>query len=269
MTCAQEHLADRRAARRAARAPDRGQHVRCDDDRAGPPRSERGRRRAQPRRCRRRRPASATRAAASRRALCSSTSALPPSVPPTSRTTSGRAARSAATSGGVQRTGVTCTTRAAGRQRDPVAGLGRDLPLVADDREPQPAAGAGAGEHVVGPHARAPRSASRPDGVDAVQHVGRRASSACDAVARSSPVPSVDERGLGERRPDVDADEHGNASGERPVEVGDQVVGVLDADRSRTRSAGTSSGEPATEACVIRPGCSMSDSRRRRATRRG
>ena len=28
----------------------------------------------------------------------------------------------------------------------------------------------------------------------------------------------------------------------------------------KTRSAGTSSGDPAAEACVIRPGCSISDS---------
>ena len=50
------------------------------------------------------------------------------------------------------------------------------------------------------------------------------------------------------------------ALAERLREVGDQVVGMLDADRQPDQVAGTSSGEPATLACVIGPGTSISDS---------
>ena len=66
----------------------------------------------------------------------------------------GPAARSAATSARGQRPGGDVDDLGAGRQADPVPGLGRHLALVADDGEPQPAAGAGAGQHLVDPVSR-------------------------------------------------------------------------------------------------------------------
>ena len=44
------------------------------------------------------------------------------------------------------------------------------------------------------------------------------------------------------------------------VEVGDEVVDGLDADRQPHERGSTASGEPATDAWVMRAGCSMSDS---------
>ena len=49
-------------------------------------------------------------------------------------------------------------------------------------------------------------------------------------------------------------------SGQRHPKIFQQVLGGLDADREPDQVGGTSSAEPATEACVIRPGCSISDS---------
>ena len=145
---AQEDLADRPARAVGGEHADArhdvvGEHVRRP--RAGRAAPRPG---AATRRCRPPRRAPATAARPGSRASPSSTSALPPSVPPTSSTTSGSAARSSAS---LASSSPPCEHQhdlAAAGERDPAAGLGGDQLLVADDRDAQPAAGAGAGEHV-------------------------------------------------------------------------------------------------------------------------
>ena len=164
----QEQLADRRARAERLERPIRGSTFGATTT-SRPRRSSSGAAlRAPPRRCRRRRRAPAAGRSPSRRALCSRTSASPPSVPPASSTTSGAGGAQAADVRRRQRAGVHVHDPAAGRQRDPAAGLRGDQPLVPDDRDPQAAARAGAGQHL----ARAGAGLlldRRPDGV------GRRA----------------------------------------------------------------------------------------------
>ena len=149
-------------------------------------------------------PASTTgtvrRRAAMTPALCLKISALPPSVPPTSSTTSGRAASSASQVVVAHRAGRDVHDAGPGRQTHPVAGLGRHDPFVADDREPEPAAGTGAGQR-----RRCPGAQLGPDRVHAVHDVGAE-SGGVGGGAEQRTVGEVDERGLGERGPDVDAD---------------------------------------------------------------
>ena len=196
-----------------------------------------------------------------------STSALPPSVPPISSTTSGAVRRERARSGVARqrRRPTTCDDLAAAGQRDPAAGLGGDQLLVADDGDPQPAAGAGAGQHLgvgrpgvgVGQLGRGRRRTRR----------ARRCSIVVGWLGRGDEPrrAEVDQRGLGERRAEVDAQTDAatarRAQPEGPVEVREQVVGGLDAD------ARAGPGRPAPrgrcrrrDAWVIRPGCSISDS---------
>ena len=89
-----------------------------------------------------------------------------------------------------------------GGQRHPAAGLGRDHPLMADDGQPQPAAGRGAHEDR---RVRDPTHAEARDGcVQAREHVGLRGR----GVLRGGPDDSVrpDRSGLGEGRAHIDAD---------------------------------------------------------------
>ena len=90
-----------------------------------------------------------------------------------------------------------------GGQPDAVPGLGRHLALVAHDRQAEPAPGAGAREHLVG---LAVAGQGGAHGIHAVHDVGgdgRRVARGAEDVARGG----VDEHGLGERRPDVDAED--------------------------------------------------------------
>ena len=117
---------------------------------------------------------------------------LPPSVPPTSSTTSGS---------GLGQVGVAAVVEAAGEhghdlatagQRDPSTGLGRDELLVADDRDPQAAAGAGAGEHLGVRALRATcsfsdaRQASKPSRTSVSMVVGWLALASIRPVSRST-----------------------------------------------------------------------------------
>ena len=145
------------------------------------------------RRCPRARPARAAGRAEPRARCARSTSALPPSVPPTSRTTSGRAARSASTPSSSIGPACTWTTWPPAVSADPVTGLGGDRALVADDREPQAAARARAGQHVgrrapaaqLGPRGRRRRRPGRR--VPMRRRVARRWPAACRRPRRRAP----------------------------------------------------------------------------------
>ena len=136
---------------------------------------------------------------ASAAALCRSTEASPPSVPPTSRTTSGAISPQGGQRGVVQPAGGDVHDPGAGRQRRPVAGLGADQLLVADDGQPQPAArrsnrrGTGRRRTRRSPRGRRPRR--------------RRAWSAPARWPSSFAAGTLDQRRLGVRGADVDADD--------------------------------------------------------------
>ena len=154
---------------------------------------------------------------------------------------------------------------AAAGQRDPAAGLGGDQLLVADDGDPQPAAGRRAGQHLARrpPAGRPPASSARQ-----ASQPSRTSVSIGGPVARpwptQLPVVDVDQRRLGERRAEVDAGDRARrrAGLSRGPGRGRRAGRRRSRCRreSRIRSAGTSSSVPATDACVIRPGCSISDS---------
>ena len=95
---------------------------------------------------------------------------------------------------------------AAAGERDPAAGLGGDQLLVADDRDPQAAAGARAGQHLRVRGARVRRDQLGQARVVPVEDVGvdrgRVGGRGDDA-----PAAEVDQRGLGEGRAEVDADD--------------------------------------------------------------
>ena len=206
--------------------------------------------------------------AARKSASPSSTSALPPSVPPTSSTTSGSAVRRSAQLGVVEAAREHQHDLAAAGEGDPAAGLGGDQLLVADDGDAQAAAGARAGEHVGVEGARVLLGERGQAGVVPVEHVadalgvgerGRVAGGAEEVTG-----VEVDQRGLGEGRPEVDADD--DAPPRSPLTPGlgrgrrRRSSTVSMPTLSRIRSSGTSRSVPATLACVILPGCSISDS---------
>ena len=122
--------------------------------------------------------------------------------------------------------------------------------LVADDREPQPAAGARAGQHLVDRSTPAPPRAARSR---RRSRRGRRCRSWCggSAVASSSPVAVVDQAALVNVEPKSTQRTRRHASGE-PVE---RLVAGRRAGRRRPRCRpragpgrpGTSSSVPATE----------------------
>ena len=212
-----------------------------DADPPAPARPGAGRRAAAPRRCRRR----CRRRAAPR--------------PERLRAAPRRPARSS-------RPRATCTTRATAGERDPAAGLGGDQLLVADDGDAQAAAGA-TSRPAPRPARRAGRRRPAATGTrPPVQHVGRPT-----VVGRLEPRPAgpagrptSTSAALVNVEPEVDADDDGEAAAPQP--------------RARSRSAIRSSAVsmptrepdqvgghlaasvPATLACVIRPGCSISDS---------
>ncbi len=201
------------------------------------------------------------------------TSALPPSVPPVEQHDVGprSATQRVRSSGAVSGPACTCTTlppldRATRRPASAVTSS-----LVADDGDPQAAAGARAGQDV------AARPPARPAGqrrqARRRRRRGRRCRSSSGARRRRRAAPSA--RSTSDALVNVEPKSTqttgpaaSRRSGEGPVEVGDQVVGGLDADdepdqvgghlerRCRPRWRG-SSGRGARSA-----------TRRRRATRR-
>ena len=201
----------------------------------------------------------AQRAPASIRAPASSASVLPPSVPPTSSTTSGLLASSPGSGSASVARATTCTTLPpldSATRRPASAVTSSSLPTTAT-RSPPPADEQAStfATSTSGWSARsAPRHASYPSRTS-VSIVVR-----CEAVPSRVPGPGVDERCLGERRPEVDAQHgvshRGRPPGPRPGRR-----------RSRCRrSAG--SGRTAPRARCRRPRRASSGPGARSATRR-
>ena len=169
----EEHLADRapRGVRGEHADPGHdvvGQHVAAR--RRGSRRPRRGRRRCRPRRpvrASRRPPAPGRRRAAPRRCRrpCRPSAARRPAGRPRGRARSGR--RRAPARGRDDRDHL-----AAAGQGDPATGLGGHELLVADDRDPQATAGAGAGQHLGGRRAGVLPDERRQAGVVPVEDVG-------------------------------------------------------------------------------------------------
>ena len=162
-----------------------------------------------------------------------SPAALPPSVPPVSSTTSGRGrapqARQARRRAHDPR-GDDLDHPAAAGERDPAAGLGGDQLLVADDGDPQPAAGGRAGQHLGARRPAGPARAGRP-GTRRTRRARRsRSSSACDAWATIRPSARSTSAALVKVEPKSTQIAVAGGSAEGTVEVGEQVV-----DRSRCR----------------------------------
>ena len=153
---------------------------------------------------------------------------------------------------------------AAAGQRDPAAGLGGDQLLVADHRDPQPAAGARAGQHL---GVRGPRVLPRParPGTRRTRR-GRRCRSSSRWLGRGDD-PALGRRSTSAALVNVEpkstqtTGRAGSASAEGTVEVGEQVVDGLDADAEPDQVGGhLEVGAGDADAWVIRPGCSISDS---------
>ncbi len=93
---------------------------------------------------------------------------------------------------------------AAARERDATAGLGGDQGLVADHRDPQPSAGRRAGQHLGVRGPGVDRGQLGQAGVPAVEHVGVDRGAVVGARQQLTGL-HVDQRGLGEGRPEVHA----------------------------------------------------------------
>ena len=152
-------------------------------------------------------------------ASATSPSESPPSVPPTSSSTSGRAstrAACAASSSPPDRTATTLPPLDSATRRPASAVTSASLPTTAI-RSPPPAdeQASTSAFAAAGSAARA-----RPGTRRSVEHVGVQRGGRWPAVAEQRPGPAVDQRGLGEGRPDVDAH---HRSGHRSAGLRDDV----------------------------------------------